>query len=547
MQPNFAAVHETLADAFPDRPGLIWRRRTWTYGEIRDRTRQLARVLAEAGLGRRSPADRRSPWESHQDLVGLYLTNGNAYLEGMLGASKAGAAAFNGNYRYVADELAHLFNDAGAGAIIYQGCFAATLGEVLPQLRRAPRLLRVDDGSGDELLPGAVDYEEALEAASTAPLDVEMRSDDLYVVYTGGTTGHPKGVLWRQVDFLTGALGFGLDPEDGIPIDAAGVIEAARNRRLRALPAPPLMHGAAHWNALSCWLNGGTILMQDETLRLDPDDVLDTCERDGATSLLIVGDAFARPLIDAQRRKPRDLGALRHIVTGGAILSPALRQDLLALVPRAKIIDILGSSESGRQAVAQSSVPDGSGPDAGSGFQASPTTAVLSEDRSKVLDPDRDRDVIGWLARTGPMPTGYLGDREKTLATFPTVEGRRWAVAGDRARWRGPGQLDLLGRDSVTINTGGEKVFAEEVEQVLKGHPAVYDLVVVGRPSERWGQEVVAVASIRPDHTVTLDELRRFGSRLLASYKLPKDLVICPTVERSPSGKPDYAWALGKV
>ncbi|MEZ5178407.1 MAG: acyl-CoA synthetase [Acidimicrobiales bacterium] len=537
MELNLAEIHEALAAAQADRPCLVWRDRTWTWREVPDRTRRLADVLGRHGLGRHGDLADLPGWASPHDHVGLYLQNGNAYLEAQLGASKAGAAAFNVNYRYVADELAYLFRDAAAAAIVYQDCYAETLADVLPRLDRQPLLLRVADGSDRPLLPGALDYEEALAAASPQRPDVEWRPDDLYVLYTGGTTGNPKGVLWRQADFLVAALG--VRRRDGTDHESLDeLVEPARRRNLATLPAPPLMHGAAMWNALSTWINGGTIVVQDHVDHFDAADILDTCERHEVTSLLIVGDAFARPLLDEQRARPRDLGALRFVLSGGAIFSPALRADLLALVPQVRIVDVLGSSEAGRQGVANSEAGTATGP---TRFVPSATTAILAPDRRTLLAPSDP--TPGWLAQGGRIPRGYLGDATKTEATFPVVDGRRWAVAGDRAAWRPDGSVELLGRDSVTINTGGEKVFAEEVEQALKHHPGVYDALVVGRPSERWGQEVVAVVALRPGEAVSADELRATAAEHLARYKLPKAVVFRPAISRSPSGKPDYAWA----
>jgi len=292
------------------------------------------------------------------------------------------------------------------------------------------------------------------------------------------------------------------------------------------------------WNALSTWINGGTIVVQDRVDRMDPADILDCCERHQVSSLLIVGDAFARPLIDEQRRQPRDLSALRFLLTGGAILSPALRTELLELVPQIRIVDVLGSSESGRQAVANTVAGDEIGP---TRFAPSATAAVLDDGLTRRLEPGDGE--IGWLAQSGRIPRGYLGDEAKTAATFPVVDGERWSVPGDRAALRADGTVELHGRESVTINTGGEKVFAEEVEQILKHHPGVYDVLVVGRPSPQWGQEVVAVVAPTPGVDVDLESLKAIGAEHLARYKLPKDLVLVDRISRSPSGKPDYAWA----
>ncbi len=537
MELNLPTLHEAIAEAIPDRACIVWRDQAWTWAETTERTRRLANLFTAHGIGRRRDLDGLPGWESPHDHVACYLHNGNAYLETQLAASKAGAAAFNVNYRYVADELAHLFDDAGAAAIVYHGAFAATLAPVVDGLARRPLLIRVDDGTGDDLLPGAIDYEEALAAASPERPAVEWRPDDLYVLYTGGTTGHPKGVLWRQADFLVAALG--IRRKDGTDIGTLDeLIEPARRRSLATLPAPPLMHGAAMWNAISTWISGGTIVIQDIVDRLDPVDVLDTCERRSVTSLLIVGDAFARPLLDEQHRRPRDLSSLRFVMTGGAILSPALRRNLLDAVPGLRIVDVLGSSETGRQAVASSTAEVDDGP---TRFRPGPTTAILDDAKEHLLAPD-DRS-IGWLAMGGRIPRGYLGDEAKTRATFPEIGGARWAVAGDRAAWREDRSIELHGRESVTINTGGEKVFAEEVEQAIKRHPGVYDALVVGRPDERWGQVVVAVVAPRAGAELDLEGLREVAGAHLARYKLPKALVLRPSVSRSPSGKPDYAWA----
>ena len=537
MELDLAAIHEALAAELGDRPCLIWRDQTWSWDDVTERTRRFANLLLAHGISRRRSLATCGGSESPHDHVALYLHNGNAYLEAQLGAAKAGAAAFNVNYRYVADELAYLFDDSNAAVIVYQGCFATTLADVLPRLRRRPLLIRVDDGTGEDLLPGALDYEAALSTASAAPPLVATLPDDLYVLYTGGTTGNPKGVLWRQADFLVAALG--VRRKDGTDYESLNeLIEVATSRNLATLPAPPLMHGAAMWNALSTWINGGTIVIQDDVVRMDPADLLSCCERHRVTSLLIVGDAFARPLVDEQRCHPRDLSSLRFVLTGGAILSPPLRAELLELLPQVRIVDVLGSSESGRQAVASTTAGDTIGP---TRFAPSSTAAVLDEGLTRRLQPGED--AIGWLAQGGRIPRGYLGDEVKTAATFPIVEGQRWSVPGDRAALRADGTVELHGRDSVTINTGGEKVYAEEVEQAIKHHPAIYDALVVGRPSSRWGQEVVAVVALVPGQEISLQEVRDVAGAHLARYKLPKALVITDRISRAPSGKPDYPWA----
>jgi 3-oxocholest-4-en-26-oate---CoA ligase len=529
---NVASLHEAIAAAVPDRACLVAGGVTRTWAETTDRTRRLADVLAGAGLGlRRDAADPGlAPWESPHDHVALYLLNGHEYLEGMLGAWKARAVGVNVNYRYVAAELAYVLADSGARAVIYHGRFAPTLAEVRAELPGLDLLLQVDDGSGAPLLPGALAYEDAL-AAATPRAPEGLVPDDRYVVYTGGTTGQPKGTLWRQGDFLATALGV-RGPADDI------VAAAAARPGLRTLPSAPFMHGAAHWNAMSAWTAGGTVVVQDDPARLDAADVLATCERERVTALQIVGDPFARPLLDELDRRPYDLGALGFVLSGGAVLSPPVRARLAErLGGGVRIVDVLGSSEAGRQAVA--------GAD-GEGFRPERSTVVLSDDRTRVLAPGDGE--VGWLAQAGRVPLGYLGDPAKTAATFPVVGGVRHAVAGDRVRLRADGSLELLGRDSATINTGGEKVFAEEVEQALTAHPAVADAVVAGRPSERWGSEVVAVLAARTGAAQPDDgELRNHCHRTLAGYKVPKAFVWVDEVVRSPAGKPDYGWARSVV
>ena len=524
---NVAALHEAIAAAVPDRDCIVAGgvRRSWA--EVTDRTRRLAAVLADAGIGLRRDVDEPAalaPWQSPHDHVALYLHNGHEYLEGMLGSWKARAVAVNVNYRYVAGELRYVLADSAARAVVFHSAFAPTLASVLDDLPTLELLLQVPDESGADLLPGARWYDDALAAATPRPPE-GLSPDDRYILYTGGTTGMPKGTLWRQGDFLATALAV-QDGQDEL------VAAAATRAGLRVLPSAPFMHGAAHWNALSAWTSGGTVIVQDDPTRLDPADVLATCARERASSLQIVGDPFARPLLDELDAHDHDLSSLRFLLSGGAVLSTPVKERLLAHLPGLRIVDVLGSSETGRQAVSGSTAA----------FRPEPTTVVLSADRTRRLAPGDDE--IGWLAQAGRVPLGYLGDEHKTAATFPVVDGVRYAIAGDRVRLLADGTIDLLGRDSVTINTGGEKVFAEEVEQVLTHHPAVADAVVAGRPSERWGAEVVAVLAVRPDRThPTDDELRAHCRTTLAGYKVPKAFCWVDRVVRSPAGKPDYAWA----
>lgn len=533
---NLAVIHEAIAEQIPDRECLIYRDRRLTWSQITDRTRRLAAVLRAHGLGCTRERSALRGWESGQDHVALYLYNGNEYLEGMLGAYKARCAPFNVNYRYVDEELLYLLDNADATAVIYHAAFAPTLARLRDRLPKVRLWLQVADESGEALLPGALDYEKALaDAAPEPPRD--LSADDLYILYTGGTTGMPKGVLWRQEDIYLGAMGGPL-PERTLE----AIVAKAKAGGPRSLPAPPFMHGAAHWVAFNLWAVGGTIVVQSEPRRLDPDDIWSTAEREKVNMMTIVGDAFGRPLADQLEKKQYDLSSLLLLTSGGAILTAALKNEFLRLLPNLKLLDAVGSSESG----AQASQFSAAGAKATSGdFALAPQSCVLKDDLSGLVEAGSGE--IGWFAREGSIPLGYYKDAEKTAKTFPEVGGRRFAIPGDRATVEADGKLKLLGRDSVTINSGGEKIFAEEVEQAIKHHPDVYDCVVVGTPHERWGQQVTALVKLREGARRDDESLRRIAAEHIAQYKMPKRFVYVGEMVRAPSGKADYRWAKARA
>ena len=537
---NLATVNEAIAEAVPDREAVVFRDRRFTYRELTERTRRFANHLAGEGLGLHTEREALEDWQSGQDHLGIYLYNGNEYLEAMLGAFKARVAPFNVNYRYVDEELVYLLNDAAAKALVFHSSLADHVQAIRGRVPTLQLLLQVQDDERP-LLDGAVPFEEALAAASAAKPDLAWRPDDLYIIYTGGTTGMPKGVLWKHKDILIASLG--ARRTDGTVIDSlAGYVARATASHRKTLPAPPFMHGAGHWGAFQAFHTGGTVVIQDEVRRFDAAGAVDVMEREDVNNLLLVGDAFGRPLVDALRSSGAKCPALRNIITGGAIMTAKIKAELINALPHVNIIDTAGSSETGGQASHTSNAENGA---ATGRFTLSPHNAVLNNEMTALLEPGHEG--LGWWARAGNIPLGYLGDAEKTRKTFPTVGGMRYSVPGDRVRLLPDNSLELHGRESVTINSGGEKIFAEEVEQAIKHHADVYDAVVAGRPSERWGNEVVAIVQLKEGREANEDALLAECAKHIARYKLPKAFVFLREILRSPNGKADYRWAKQQV
>ena len=401
----------------------------------------------------------------------------------------------------------------------------------------------VDDDSGEDLPAGSVDYEAALTAASADPVDGSSRSgDDVYIAYTGGTTGMPKGVVWRHEDIFFAALGGG-DPTqlEGPISDPAQLADRIPEVGGIQMMTPPLMHVSAHWGALQTLLGGGTVVLLSPG-RFNPEEALAAVDAEGVMILVLVGDAMARPLADAIAAGSHDLGSLFVVASGGALLSAAVKNALREQLPDLIIVDGYGSSETG---VAGSQTTMGDGEATGPTFSMSADTTVL-DDQLHPVEPGSG--VVGRLARRGHVPLGYYPltpteEDEKSAATFVELDGVRWVLPGDMATPESDGTITLLGRGSVSINTGGEKVFPEEVEACLKAHPGIYDAVVVGVDDDRWGQRVVAVVSPRAGATVDLDGVQDHCRDHLAGYKIPRSLVVVDDVQRNPNGKADYAWA----
>lgn len=536
---NLSTVFDTVSRAVPDQEVLVWRDRRFTYAQTNARADGVAHFLAEHGLGCHTERDGLAGHESGQHHLGIYLRNGNEYLETLVGAWRARVAPYNINYRYVEEELLYLLEDAKTDGLVYHAEFApqvAALREKVPGLKV---LVQVADDSGNALLPGAVDYESVVATPPPAGGMPVPDGDDLFIMYTGGTTGMPKGVVWRHDDVFISAMG-GLPFGTTTPYASYDEIaQAARdaNGGVTLLMLPPFMHGAAQWSAFHMIVTGGKIVIPDNVHRMDPVDALTTAVRERCLSIPVVGDAVARPLVEELERGDYDMSGVAAFSNGGAPMSPTVRHRLLEAVPHIMLLDAVGSSETGIQMNHYSA----KGAEADTAiFSPQEDTTVVSDDLDRRLQPGEGG---GWLARRGRIPLGYLGDPDKTARTFPVIEGVRWSVPGDRANLLADGRIELLGRDGVTVNSGGEKIFVEEVERAVAAHPAVRDVVVVGRPSERWGSEVVAVVQLAEGADVTDEEIIAEAGTHIARYKCPKAIVRVSELERSPSGKADYRWA----
>lgn len=517
---------EAVADAVGDAPAQMHGPFVRTWSELDDGAARLASVLSEAGIG-------------HDDKVALALYNGTEYVEATFACFKVRAVPVNVNYRYTEAELTYLLDNADATAIVVDSTLAPALGAVLPQLPKLRLVVQVGDG---DLLDGACRYHDVVAAAAPAPR-INRAPDDLWFLYTGGTTGMPKGVMWPQGNlYATGAPTF-KGAGEALPADPTELGRAAvriheRGSAPRLLPAAPLMHGTS---AIASWaaLSAAGALITLESRHLDAVELLDAVEGHRATNLTIVGDAFAKPIVaaleddDAEGRH-RDLSSLRMIVSSGVMWSQPVKD---ALLDRLDVVlaDLVGSSEG--VGAAASVAKRGRSIETAT-FRLGEHARVFTEDGREVQPGSDD---VGLIAMGGPIPIGYYKDPDKSAATFRTFAGRVWSVPGDWARVDADGTVRLLGRGSACINTAGEKVYPEEVEETLKLHPAVIDANVVGVADDKWGQAVTAVVSTTS--VVSADELVSHCRQTLAGYKCPKHVVFVERILRGPNGKADHRWA----
>ncbi|MGP4098932.1 acyl-CoA synthetase [Nonomuraea sp. KM90] len=519
MEFNHADLYEGLADTIGDRTAVVCGQERRTYAELEAESNRLAHYLMDLGV---------QPGQH----VGLHLYNGIEYVAGLLAALKIRAVPINVNYRYVEAELLYLYRDADLRALLYDVEFEPRVAAVAGD---APLLEHLIAVGGQPSLGSAVPYATALEHGKPERGFPPRSGQDVYIIYTGGTTGMPKGAMWHVEDLF---MGFGGGNPYGEPRATPQEVidEAIKATPMVMMAAPPLMHGAAQMATFICWCMGSTIVY---VRKFEAAEVWRAIERERVATLNITGDAMARPLAEALEKGSYDVSSLFVISSTGAILSGAVRDRLQELLPNVMILDSFGSTESGYTA----SGVAGSSPETGLRYQPNAVVklAVLDE-RNRPVEPGSGQ--MGTVARSGRVAFGYYNDPDKTARTFVTDEaGTRWLLTGDLATVDPDGTVNVFGRGSQCINTGGEKVFPEEVEAVLKGHPSVFDAVVTGVPDERWGNRVAAVIEPRPGIEVTADELDGHCRRLLSGYKVPRTYAFVTEMVRSPAGKADYRWA----
>lgn len=529
MTYNIADLVEHTIDLVPDRVALADDHRSVTFAELEDRANRLAHYLLEHGV---QPGDK----------VGIYSRNTIEAVESMVAIFKARAVMVNVNFRYVENELQYIFENSDMVALIHERRYTDKVAGVRPKVPQLKTVLVVDDGTEAPTAEGSVDYEAALAESSGERDFGDRSSDDIFMIYTGGTTGLPKGVMWRHEDWWR-VLGGGINFMTGeyVPDEWQQAKTGAAGGQLVRYPIPPLIHGGSQTAVFHGLFDGGKTIMVPE---FSGHGVWQAVDRHGINMIFITGDAMARPMMDALKEGNPETGApyqhanLWAMASSAALFSPTLKDEFIDLLPNTVITDSIGSSETGFGGI--SIAAKGSTHTGGPRVKIDASTAVLDEEGNPVAPGSGQ---VGILARKGHIPLGYYNDPVKTAATFKEFNGVRYSIPGDYARVEEDGTVTMLGRGSVSINSGGEKIYPEEVEGALKCHPEIFDALVVGVPDERWGQRVAAVVQCRGDKRPTLEELRPVLTQEISSYKLPRSLWFVDEIKRSPAGKPDYKWA----
>lgn len=527
MALNIADLIEHAIDTMPDRVAIISGDRKLTYAELEEQSNRLGHYLQSQGVG---PGDK----------VGLYCRNGIEIVIALTAIVKIRAISVNVNYRYVEAELHYLFENSDMAALVHERRYSDKVANVLPSTPNVKTAIVVEDGAdGSFDSYGGVPFADAL-AQGSPERDFEERSpDDIFLIYTGGTTGFPKGVMWRHEDIYRSLFG-GINYVTGEYIEGEWDLakQGAEAAPFIGFPIPPMIHGATQAATFMALFQGRTTVLAPE---FNPEEVWELIEKHKINMLFFAGDAIGRPLIDAldtETGRARDLSSLWVLASSAALFSQTVKERYLELLPNRVITDAIGASETGTGGL--STVTKGQMHPGGPTVKISSTTTVLDEEGNPVQP---DSGVRGLIAKSGHIPVGYFKDEKKTAETFKTFNGVRYAIPGDWATVEADGTVTMLGRGSVSINTGGEKVFPEEVESVLKGHPAVFDAVVVGVPDEKWGQHVGAVIAVREGVELTFEDLDAHARKEIAGYKVPRSIWIVDSVKRNPAGKADYRWA----
>ena len=530
MNLNFASVWEMIADLVPDNDALICGEDIVSWESYDSRSSKVASALTNAGLGANSKA-------------GLYLNNSNEYLIGQNAIFKIGGVPINVNYRYVEEELIYLLDNSDAEAVFYHACYSSRIKQIAKSLPNIKAWIEVADGNKSHF-SDCIKYEDILNDCS--PMErIERDPETIYMLYTGGTTGMPKGVMYKQGEFLTflfrtlKAMGYDV-PEDLSDLEGSILASKTNDEFIKSLVGCPLMHGTGMWlGAFLPLLLGGTVITTSN-LGFDPDKLWAQVQDKKATNIVIVGDAFAKPMLDSLDRaqnsnNPYDIGSVKVIISSGVMWSAEVKQGLLSH-HNMSLMDTMGSTEGG----IGSSVTTRENPSETAKFSINPGVIILADD-GEILQPGSDK--IGLIGTSGLVPTGYYKDEKKSAETFKEINGTRYSFPGDYAKLESDGTITLLGRGSNCINSAGEKIYPEEVEEAIKTHNDVFDCLVVGMPDEKFGQRIVAVVSTVDNKD--LDELALIENtrKKIAGYKLPKQILFTEEVKRAPNGKANYKWA----
>lgn len=527
---NIADMFEMVVDAVPEREALICGDYRATYKEFDDRSNQLAHYLLNKGV-------------KAGDHVGLFMYNSGEYLEGMMACFKIRAVPINVNYRYVGEELSYIFSNGNIVACIHGREFIPAIQDVREALPELKTFVSLDDGSDCDLsVIGSVDFNQAIEGQSKSRNFGPRSDDDLFILYTGGTTGYPKGVMWPHKNVFFAAMSGG-GAFSGNPCEKPeDIVDRISQHPMGGIALAPLMHGASWWYGCITLL-GGNKLVLNKNKSLVGEQVWDIVEKEKLNLVQIVGDAMAIPLLESLKENEGrwDLSSVFNIGSGGAVFSESKQQEFKQIFPNCFITNAFGSSEAGQMGSDSGNKKDDKG-GLGNVVKSDFMDVIITEEDGTYRHANAGE--VGDFSRSGYIPLGYYNDPVKTAKTFVDVEGKTWLLTGDQAKLEDDGEsITVYGRGSNCINSGGEKIFPEEVEQALKAHPDVYDCLVVATPHERWGEQVTAVISTRNNKTPLLESLQDEARKHIAGYKIPRALFIADTIGRLPNGKPDYTWA----